>query len=71
MGKCDMNMKKEIYIPIFILIIGEIIMFYVNIFAGLGIHIFNLLGIIFIMIFRNLEEKEKNILLVWNYRKGK
>lgn len=57
-----MNIKKEIYIPILVLIIGEIIMFYANIFTGLGIHIINLLGIIFIMMFRNLEEKEKNIL---------
>ena len=60
MGKY--NMKKEIYIPIFGLIAGELIMFYGNILYGLGIHIINLLGIIFIIIFSNLSTKEKNIL---------
>lgn len=60
MGKC--YMKKEIYIPMFGLIAGELIMFYGKTLYGLGIHIINLLGIIFIIIFSNLSIKEKNIL---------
>lgn len=44
------------------LVAGELIMFYGNILAGLGIHIINLLVIVFIIIFSNLSLKEKNVL---------
>lgn len=56
-------MKKEIYIPISGLIIGELMIFYGNIFYGLGIHVANLLLTTFIIIFESsLELKMKNIL---------
>lgn len=56
-------MKKEVYIPILGLIIGELAIFYDNIIYGLGIHVINLLAITFIIIFRSsLELKMKNIL---------
>lgn len=55
-------MKKEIYIPIFGLIVGELAIFY-NIFYGLGIHVINLLVVTFMIIFRSsLDMKMKNIL---------
>ncbi len=56
-------MKKEIYIPIFGLIVGELTIFYDNIFYGLGIHTVNILAITLMIIFRSsLDIKMKNIL---------
>lgn len=56
-------MKKEIYIPIFGLIIGELTIFYDNIFYGLGIHTVNLIAVTLMIIFRSsLDIKMKNIL---------
>ncbi len=55
-------MKKEIYIPILGIIVGELIMFYDQILTGLGIHIINFIAIILIIIFGKLPLKEKNIL---------
>lgn len=55
-------MKKEIYIPIFGLIVGELAIFY-NVLYGLGIHTVNLLVIILMITFRSsLDIKMKNIL---------
>ncbi len=55
-------MKKEVYLPIFGIIAGELIMFYGQIFLGLEIHIINLLLITYIIIFGGLTIKEKNVL---------
>jgi hypothetical protein len=60
MGEYDL--KKWIYIPIIGIIIGELLIIYDKIFAGIGIHIINLLAIILIIIFSNLSLKTKNIL---------
>lgn len=55
-------MKKEIYAPTIGLVVGELMIFYGNILAGLGMHIINLLVIVFIIIFDNISLQEKNIL---------
>lgn len=56
-------MKKDIYIPIFGLIAGELMVFYGNILYGLGIHVANLLVATLMIIFESpLELKNKNIL---------
>lgn len=56
-------MKKEMYIPIFGLIVGELMIFYGNVSYGLGIHIVNLLFTILMVILDvSLELKMKNIL---------
>lgn len=60
MGKYDM--KKEISIPIFGIIAGELIMFYGQILTGLEVHIINFLYIILIIIFGKLSLKERNVL---------
>jgi len=56
------EMKKDIYVPILGIIIAEFLMFYGKIFHGLGIHIINLLVIIFIIIFSSIRLEEKNVL---------
>ncbi len=53
---------KNIYISIIGIIVAELTMFYSNLFYGLIIHIINIMGIIFILIFSNLDTKIKNIL---------
>jgi hypothetical protein len=58
----EYNLKKWICIPIIGIIIGELLIIYDKIFAGIGIHIINLLAIILIIIFSNLSLKTKNIL---------
>lgn len=56
-------MKKEMYVPIFGLIAGELMIFYGNVFYGLVIHIVNFLFTIIMIIFvGSLELKMKNIL---------
>ena len=61
-------MKKDIYVPIFgipiaALIAGELMIFYGDVFYGLGIHMVNLLAITLIIIFMSsLDIKMKNIL---------
>lgn len=57
-------MKKElyVYIPLLVLTIGELSIFFGNSYYGLGIHLVNLLAIILIAIFSPIEIKEKNIL---------
>lgn len=55
-------MKQWTYVPILSLIAGELSIFNGDIFSGLGIHIINLLAIIFIIIFGNLELDAKNVL---------
>ena len=55
-------MKKEMFIPIIVIIAGELIMLSGNMLTGLGIHIVNFLAIILIIIFGNLSLKEKNVL---------
>ena len=55
-------MKKWTYVPILSLIAGELLIFNGNIFPGLGIHIINLLLIILLIIFGNLNLDIKNIL---------
>lgn len=60
MGEFDM--KKWTYIPILSLIAGELLIFNGNIFPGLGIHIINLLALIFLIIFGNLSLDIKNVL---------
>lgn len=61
MGEYD-NMKNWIYIPIIGIAIGELLILYDKILAGVGIHIISLLAIILIIIFGNLSLKTKNIL---------
>lgn len=59
----DIRIPPEIYVPIFSLMIAELMMFSGNISYGLGIHIINLLIITIMVIFRPcLELKMKNIL---------
>ena len=58
MGK--RGMKKEMFIPIIVIIAGELIMLSGNMLTGLGIHIVNFLAIILKIIFGNLSLKEKN-----------
>jgi len=60
MGKC--NMRKEISVPIFGIVLGELIMFSGQMLTGLGIHIINFLAIILLIIFGKLSLKEKNVL---------
>jgi hypothetical protein len=60
----EYDLKKWIYIPIIGIIIGELLIIYDKIFAGIGIHIINLLAIILIIIFGNLSLKTKNILQI-------
>ena len=56
-------MKKDIYVPILGLIAGELMIFYGNVFYGLGIHVANLFLTTLIIIFESsLELKMKNIL---------
>lgn len=59
-------MKKEIYfilgVAISGIIIGELLIFSKQTFVGLGIHIINLLAIIFIIIFSSMKLEEKNVL---------
>lgn len=61
MGEYE-DMKKWIYEPIIGIAIGEFLIFYDRILAGVGIHIINLLAIILIIIFGNLSQKTRNIL---------
>mgnify|MGYP003394473597 CR=1 FL=1 len=56
------EMKKEIYIPIFGIIAGEAILFYGQITIALWMDMVNILLITFIIIFSNLKIKEKNVL---------
>lgn len=58
----EFNMKKWTYIPILSLIAGELLIFNGNIFPGLGIHIINLMLIILLIIFGNLNLDIKNVL---------
>lgn len=55
-------MKKEISIPILGIIIAESLMFFGEIFPGLGIHIIDLIVIISIITFSSIKLEEKNIL---------
>ncbi len=56
-------MKKEMYIPMFGLMAGELMIFYGNVFYGLGIHMANLLVTTLMVVFESsLELKMKNIL---------
>lgn len=59
-------MKKEIYfilgVTMFGIVAGELLIFSKHIFAGLGIHIINLLAIIFMIIFSSMRLEEKNVL---------
>lgn len=56
------DMKKLTYIPIIGIAIGEFLIFYNKILAGIGIHIISLLAIILIIICGNLSLKTKDIL---------
>lgn len=51
-----------IYLPVLGIITGELAIFGDNIYYGLGIHIFNLLAIIFMIIFLSLDIRIKNVL---------
>lgn len=55
-------MKKELRFPILGVVIAELIMFYGQAIAGLGLHIINLIGIILLTMFGKLDVKEKNVL---------
>lgn len=55
-------MKKEIYIPTIGIVIGEFLLFYDNIYQGIGIHMINILTIILVIIFGNLSLEMKNVL---------
>lgn len=55
-------MKKEIYIPTIGIVIGELLMFYGNIYQGIGVHMINILAIILVIIFGNLSLETKNVL---------
>ena len=55
-------MKKEIYLPICGMMLGEIFIFNDNILVGLGLHVINILAIILIITFDNLSLDTKNIL---------
>ena len=55
-------MKKEIYFVIIGLIIAELMIFFGKISFGLIIHIINILGITFLIIFSKLNIKIKNLL---------
>lgn len=55
-------MKKWAYIPILNLISGELLIFNNNILAGLALHLLNLLLIIFLIIFYDLDTDIKSVL---------
>jgi membrane protease YdiL (CAAX protease family) len=55
-------MKIELKYPIMGVIVAEMIMFFGQIIVGLGIHIINLLIIIFLIMFSKINEKEKYLL---------
>ncbi len=55
-------MKKEIYFAILGLVIAELMIFFGKISLGLIVHIINIFGITFLIIFSNLDLEIKNIL---------
>lgn len=55
-------MKKYIYLSIIGIVIGELMMFFSNIYYGLGIHIFNLMAIILLIISGDISQEIKNAL---------
>ncbi len=55
-------MKKYIYLSILGIAIGELMIFSGNIYYGLGVHIINLLGIIFLVVSGDLSQEIKNAL---------
>lgn len=55
-------MRKWICVPIVGIAIGEFLILYDKILAGVGIHIISILAIILIVIFGNLSSEAKNIL---------
>lgn len=63
MGECNMNMKKGIYVLLLgIMTIAELSMFFGQTFLGLGIHIINIITIIFILIFLPIRIEDKGVL---------
>lgn len=55
-------MKKYIYLSILGIVIGELMMFFGNIYYGLGIHIINLMAIILLIISSDISQEMKNAL---------
>ncbi len=56
------KMRKEFYLPILGIAVGEFVMYYGQMYAGLGIHIINLQIITLILIFGSLSPETKNVL---------
>lgn len=54
--------KREIYVPIMGLIVGELIMFYGYVLYGLYIHMINVLIMVLLITFSSSELRTKNIL---------
>lgn len=55
-------MKKYVYLSILGIVIGELMMFFGNIYYGLGIHIINLMAIILLIISSDISQEMKNAL---------
>ncbi|NJD78606.1 MAG: CPBP family intramembrane metalloprotease [Candidatus Methanoperedens sp.] len=55
-------MKKEMYLPILGIVVGEMMMFSGQVIIGLSIHIINLLAIILFLTFSNIFSGNKKIL---------
>lgn len=60
MGKCD-QMKKEIYLPVIAIAIGELMMFFNQVYTGLAIHIITLQSIVLFLIFSSAKKDIKNV----------
>lgn len=55
-------MKKDIFVVMFGVMISELMIFYGDVFYGLGMHVINLLTIIFLIIFGISDIKVKRVL---------
>lgn len=66
MGECDMkneiHVPKDIYIPMFGIIVGELLMSHNDVSYGLGIHAINLLAIVLLITLSDLSIDKKNVL---------